>query len=118
LLKADEGWTDAEIAQALDVGRATVGRVRQRYSAGGLERALPRKPPARQYGRKIDGQTEAHLVALVCSPPPAGYGEWTLRLLADRLVTLEQVELASVSHETVRQVLKKMNLNPGKSRNG
>lgn len=118
LLRTDEKWTDAEIAQALDVGTATVERVRQRYTSGGLACALNRKAPDRVYIRKIDGKTEAHLIAMVCGEPPVGYADWSLRLLAERLVTLEQVELESVSHETVRQVLKKTCLSPGKRKNG
>ena len=118
LLKAAEGWLDSEIAQALDVGIATVGRVRKRYAAEGLACALHRKAAARAYARKLDGEAEAHLIALVCSEPPTGHAAWTLRLLAERLVSLEQVAVASVSHETVRQVLKKTNSSPGKSNNG
>ena len=109
LLKANQGeagpgWTDAAIAVAVEVNPATVARIRQRYVTGGLEAALHRKPPAREYHRRLDGQQEAHLVALACSPPPEGRKRWTLRLLADRLVELEVIE--SVSYETVRQTLK------------
>jgi hypothetical protein len=109
LLKANQGeagpgWTDAAIAVAVEVNPATVARIRQRYVTAGLEAALHRKPPAREYHRRLDGQQEAHLVALACSPPPEGRKRWTLRLLADRLVELEVVE--SVSYETVRQTLK------------
>jgi transposase len=112
LLKADEGWSDEAISQALDVGIATVGRVRQRYVKEGLDRAINDKPRTRQYERKIDGKTEAHLVALACTEPPEGYARWSLRLLAEELVKLEQVPLTSVSHETVRQGLKKNDLKP------
>lgn len=118
LLKADESWTGAETARALDVGQATVERVRKRYSLEGLDSAINRKPPNREYERKIDGKTEAHLIALVCGEAPAGYADWTLRLLAEELVALEQVEIESVSHETVRQALKKTNLSLGRSKNG
>jgi transposase len=118
LLKADEGWTDATISQALDVGTATVGRVRQRCVEESLEAALNRRKPGRNYERKLDGQAEAHLIALACSKPPVGYGRWTLRLLADELVKLEQVELDSISHEAVRIALKKTNLNLGSRSNG
>jgi hypothetical protein len=82
----------------------TVARVRARYVAAGLDAAIYRKPPARSYRRRLDGEQEAHLVALACSAPPEGRKRWTLRLLADRLVELEVVE--SVSYETVRQALK------------
>jgi transposase len=118
LLKADEGWTDDLIAEALDVGRATVGRVRTAYAKDGLDAALNRKQPDREYERKIDGKTEAHLVALSCGEPPAGRVRWTLRLLAEQLVLLEQVEIESVSHETVRQTLKKTFSSLGKASNG
>lgn len=118
LLKADENWTGAETANALDVGQATVERIRKRYSQEGLESAINRKPTIREYERKIDGKTEAHLIALVCGDPPSGHADWTLRLLAEHLVTLEQVEIESVSYETVRRVLKKTNLSPGKRENG
>jgi hypothetical protein len=109
LLKANQGeagpgWTDAAIAVALEVNPATVARIRQRYVTAGLEAALHRKPPARQYHRRLDGEQEAYLAALACSPPPEGRKRWTLRLLADRLVELEVIE--SVSYETVRQTLK------------
>jgi len=118
LLKADDGWPDELTSQALDIGIATVGRIRRKYAQGGLDNALNRKPSSRQYERKLDGKSEAHLVALVCGEPPEGYAHWTLRLLADRLVKLEQVEVESVSYETVRQVLKKTTLSLGKTSNG
>lgn len=109
LLKADQGdegpgWTDARIAEALEVSRTTVERVRNQYARAGLDGALTRKrPPSR--GRKVDGTGEAHLIATACSPPPDGHQRWTLRLLAGKLVELEQVD--TISHETVRQILKK-----------
>jgi transposase len=118
LLKADGGWTDDEIARALDVGRATVGRVRTKYVTEGFEAALNRKPPDREYERKMDGEAEAHLVALVCGEAPEGRARWTLRLLAEHLVRLEQVEIESISHETVRRALKKTHSSRGKTSNG
>lgn len=118
LLKADAGWVDEEIAKALDVSRPTVERIRKRYVTEGLDTALNRKKPRRRYERKIDGADEAHLIALTCSEPPKGYARWSLRLLSERLVTLEQVEVESVSHETVRQVLKKTNSSLGRTSNG
>ena len=102
--EAGPGWTDAAIASALDVHPTTVARVRQHCAAAGVEAALARKVPGREYRRKLDGEQEAHLIALACSAPPAGRKRWTVRLLADRLVALAQVE--AVSHETVRPVLK------------
>jgi transposase len=115
LLKADEGehgpaWKDADIIEAFEVDIRTVERVRQRLVEEGLETALNGRKQCR-YKRRLDGEQEAHLVALACSEPPAGYARWTLRLLADRMVELEYSE--GVSHETVRQVLKKTNLNRG-----
>jgi transposase len=118
LLKADEGWTDPQIQAALDVSRPTVERVRRKYVMEGLNAALNRKKPDRDYQRKIDGRDEAHLIALVCGDPPEGYAKWSMRLLAERFVELEHVTVETVSHETVRQVLKKMNLSPGKTNNG
>jgi transposase len=118
LLKADEGWTDKAICQALDVHTSTVERARRRFVEEGFEAALNRRPPRRNYERKLDGNAEAHLIALACSSPPAGQKHWTLRLLAEKLVTLEQVDVGSVSHETVRQVLKKTNSNLGRRSNG
>lgn len=108
LLKANQGeagpgWTDAAIGAALEVNPATVARVRMKYVAAGLEAAVYRKAPEREYRRRLDGEQEAHLAALACSAPPEGRKRWTLRLLAERLVELEVVE--SVSYETVRQVL-------------
>lgn len=112
LLKANQGeagpgWTDGAIATALEVHPTTVVRVRQAYVRDGLEAALTRKLPDREYRRKLDGAQEAHLVALTCSKPPEGHKRWTLRLLAERLVALEVVDV--VSHETVRQTLKQTN---------
>jgi transposase len=113
LLKADEtvGWSDERISEALEVSLSTIGRVRERFVEEGLEAALERKTPNRVYQRRLDGAQEAHLVALVCSPPPEDRGRWTLQLLAEKMVELEYVEY--VSKETVRQTLKKMNLSPG-----
>ncbi len=116
LLKADESgespaWSDEAIRKALDVGLSTVMRVRQRFVEEGLEAALERHKPRRDYSHLVDGECEAHLVALACSAPPVGHKRWTLRLLADRLVELEHID--SVSYETVRQVLKKTNLSLG-----
>jgi hypothetical protein len=111
LLKADEGWggpalTDEEVAEEVESGGVTVARVRRRFVEQGLEAALVPKPPARVYARKLDGDGEAHLVALACSSPPAGRRRWTLQLLADRLVVLGHAE-GGLSYETVRRTLKK-----------
>jgi DNA-binding transcriptional LysR family regulator len=111
LLKADCGhlgpaWTDQQISQALDVGLITVHRVRQSFVEGGFDGALVRRPLPRRLSM-LDGDQEAHLIAVACGSPPAGRCRWTLRLLAARLVELGHVE--SVSHETIRRTLKKTN---------
>lgn len=116
LLKTDEGLdgprlTDEEIADALDVNRSTVERVRIRCVEEGFEAALRPRPSHQVHPRKLDGVQEAHLVTLACSPAPKGRGRWSLRLLADKLVELEVVN--DISHETVRQTLKKTNSSPG-----
>jgi hypothetical protein len=82
--------------------------VRKQYFEEGLQAALNRRPPKREYHRKLDGEQEARLVALACSQPPEGHARWSLRMLADRLVELEVVE--DISHQTVRRTLKKTNL--------
>jgi transposase len=110
LLKADESphgpaWTDEQICEALEVSDTTVERIRRRFVEDGLDIALGRKPSRRVYQRKLDGEQEAQLIALACSPPPLGRRQWSLRLLADRLVELRFID--GVSYETVRQVLKK-----------
>ena len=110
LLKANEGWQDADICKALDVGVASVERVRRRFVLQGLEAALGQRRPKRQYSRKFDGEQEARLIALTCSLPPEGRGRWSMRLLADKVVQLKIVD--SVSHETVRQVLNDNELKP------
>jgi len=109
LLKANQGeggpgWTDQAIAAALEVHPATVARVRQQCAAEGLDAALARKAPDREYRRRLDGAQEAHLIALACGAPPAGRARWTLRLLATGLVALGHVD--AVSRETVRRTLK------------
>jgi transposase len=100
-------WSDEAISEALEVHSATVARVRQRFVEEGLEAALRPRPTKRQYARKLDGVAEAHLLALACGPAPAGQAQWTLRLLADKLVELQHVP--SISHETIRRTLKKTN---------
>jgi transposase len=100
----------SEVMETAMVSQGTVANVKKRYFEGGLARALYDLP---RPGAKpiIDGSTEAHLIALACSEPPAGYARWTLRLLADRLVELEIVE--AISYVTVSNTLKKMNLSLG-----
>ena len=116
LLKADTAdggpaWEDAAIAEALDVSVPTVERVRQRFVLQGLESATRRKPTTRRSQRKLDRAAEAHLVAITCSPPPAGADHWTLALLADKLVELKLVD--SIARDTVRLTLKKTNSKRG-----
>jgi transposase len=111
LLKADQGpqgpgWTDQAIAEAVEVSQPTISRVRQQYVEQGLQAALNRRPPSREYVRRLDGAQEARLIALACATPPSGAARWSLRLLADKLVELEIVEDA-ISYQTVRRILKK-----------
>ena len=110
LLKADAGAegsgpTDEQVAEAIDVSTRAVHRVRKAYVEVGLQAALERQPRRGQPPRKLDGAAEAQLVALACSPAPAGQARWTLQLLSDKLVELQVVE--SISRECVRQTLKK-----------
>jgi transposase len=105
LLKADEGWKDEAIISALNTSRSTVERTRKRLVEGGLDKALNEDPRPGQRA-KLDGKAEAHLIALAGSDAPGGREHWPLRLLADKLVELGLVE--SISHETVRQAMKKM----------
>src|SRR5229473_4667931 len=116
LLKADEGvagprLSDEAIAEALEVNRSTVERVRIRCVEEGFEAALRPRPSRQVHPRKLDGVQEAHLIALACSPAPKGRARWSLRLLADKVVELEIVD--AISHETVRQTLKKTSSNRG-----
>jgi transposase len=117
LLNCDEGKysdkvTNEQISKVLKVGMRTIDRVKKRLVEGGLESVLERRATSRVYEKKSDGDVEAKLVSLCCSEPPKGYAKWSLRLLADKMVELKYVE--SISHVTVRTVLKKTNLNPGK----
>jgi transposase len=112
LLKADQSpegpaWVDEQVAEAVEVSQPTVSRVRKQYFEEGMEAALNRRSPNREYHRKLDGKQEARLVALACSKPPEGQARWSLRLLADRMVELEVVE--DISYQTVRRTLKKTN---------
>jgi transposase len=111
LLKADESeegprWKDEQISEALEVSLSTIFRVRQRFVEGGTDAAISRHPGSGIRDPKIDGECEAHLVALTCSAVPDGQARWTLRMIADKMVELEYID--SISYETVRQTLKKM----------
>jgi transposase len=121
LLNCDEGAYgqkvgNEQLAKMLRVNARTIERVRKRFCEEGWEAVLERKPSRRTYERKVDGEVEAHLVQLCCSEPPIGRARWSLRLLADKMVALKYVD--SLSYVTVREVLKKMNLSPGRQKNG
>jgi hypothetical protein len=117
LLNTDEGEysrkvTNERICEVLRIGMRTIDRVKKRFVEEGFDATLERRPSSRIYEGKVDGDVEAKLVALCCSNPPEGYARWSLRLLADKMVELEYVD--KISHVTVGNVLKKMNLNLGK----
>jgi len=111
LLACDEGEhqtersTNEEIARVLHISMRKIDRVKKRFVEGGIDAALYRKKGTRIYAKKTDGDFEAHLVALSCSEPPEGFARWSLRLLADKVVELGYID--SISHETVRRILKK-----------
>lgn len=115
LLKADTvhpeaGWTDEQISIAYDVHPNTIAEIRKRFVLSGLDMTLKERPRGHR-ARALDGDAEAHLIAVACGPAPDGYAHWTLRLLAQRMVELKQVE--NISHETIRQTLKKTNSSRG-----
>lgn len=117
LLNCDEGEysqkvTNAQISQVLRIGMRTIDRIKKRFVEGGFESALERQSGNRVYEKKIDGDAEAKLITLCCSEPPEGFSKWSLRMLADKMVELEYIE--SISYVSVRNILKKTNLNPGK----
>jgi len=116
LLKTADGWTDAEITDALPVGVSTVERLRRRCVEDGVDAALVHREQKRRKARRLDGAAEARLVTLACSPPPDGRARWTLVLLAGELV--EQGIVPSVCPETVRQTLKKTTSSRGRSASG
>jgi hypothetical protein len=108
LLKADAdgpAWTDARIAEAYNCRTRTVENIRERFVTRGFERTLHGPPPKASRPKLLDGQQEAKVIALRLGPPPKGYANWSLRLLAEKVVELAIV--GSISHETVRQTLKK-----------
>lgn len=116
LLLADEnhaegGWKDADIARAVGVHQRTVERVREKCVMLGIKAALNHTRPQQNREKRLDGAAEARLVQLACSEAPDGHESWTMQMLADKLVELEIVE--TVSRETIRTTLKKMNLSPG-----
>jgi hypothetical protein len=113
LLKSDVqvNWPYERIMEAFDVSAVTIAVVRRAFVEQGLEVALQRKKPDREYEHALDGEGEAHLIALACSEPPTGRTHWSLRLLQDRFVKLGHVD--SISYETIRRVLKKRSSSPG-----
>lgn len=121
LINTDEGphgqkLSNEQIAQVLQINPKTVERVKQRFVEEGFDVCLERKPYPRKGPKKADGDFEAHLIAISCSEAPEGYARWSLRMLADKMVELEYTD--SISHETVRQVLKKTKSNRGGSKAG
>ena len=112
LLNCDEGEfsdkvTNQDICKVLKIGMRTIDRLKKCFVEEGLEGILEEKSPKRVYKKKIDGDLEAHLIALSCSNPPEGYSRWSLRLLADKVVELNYVD--NISYETIRKALKKTN---------
>jgi transposase len=113
LLKSDvqANWSYEQIMEAFDVSAVTIAAVRKAFVEQGLEVALQRKKPDREYEHVLNGEGEAHLIALTCSEPPSGRKRWSLRLLRDRFVKLGHVD--DISYETIRRALKKTNSSPG-----
>jgi len=122
LLACDEGEyqesrsTNEEIARVLGVSMRKIDRVKKRFVVDGLDVALNGKKGSRIYKKKVDGELEAHLIALSCSEPPEGFSRWSLRMLADKAVELDYIE--QISHETVRRVLKKTSSSRGSAKDG
>jgi transposase len=117
LLNSDESEhgqkvSNEQIAQVLHMNTKTAERLKQRFVEEGFEACIDRKAYPQVKETKVDGDFEAHLVAISCSKAPEGYGRWSLRMLADKMIELKYVE--SISHETIRQVLKKTKLSRGK----
>jgi len=113
LLKSDRktNWSYKQISEAFDVSAVTIAKVRKVFKEQGLEAALQRKKPDREYEHIVDGEAEAHLLAMACSQPPEGQARWTLRLLQSEMIKRSYVD--EVSHETIRAALKKTNLSLG-----
>jgi len=115
LLKASEGWSDAELMRAFDVCQKTARRVRQRFQQGGLPAVLEEQHQTRRR-QALTGAQAAHLIAIACTPAPTGHDHWTIRLLADKAVELGFVE--SIAKDTIQRLLKKTNSNPGDTNSG
>jgi len=122
LLNCDQGEfqphrsTNEQISAILGISDRKINRVKKKFVEGGFEVALHGKKADRVYKKKVDGDLEAKMIATSCSEPPEGFSRWSLRMLADRMVELDYVD--EISHETVRQVLKKTNSNPGNKKRG
>lgn len=122
LLGSDEGphqdirSTNEEISRVLKTSMRKIDRVKKRFVIDGLNVALNGQKGSRVYAKKADGDFEAHLVALSCSDPPEGFSRWSLRLLADKVVELDYID--SISHESIRRILKKTNLSLGSKKDG
>jgi hypothetical protein len=122
LLGCDEGEfqekrsTNEEISRVLKIGMRKIDRIKKRFVELGINITLNGLKGSRIYAKKVDGDFEAHLVALSCSDPPEGFARWSLRLLADQVVQLQYID--KVSHETIRQVLKKTNSSLGATKDG
>jgi len=122
LLGCDEGEfqekrsTNEEISRVLKIGMRKIDRIKKRFVEFEMDITLNGQKGSRIYAKKADGDFEAYLIALSCSDPPEGFAKWSLRLLADKVVELEYID--KVSHETIRQVLKKTNLNLGVAKDG
>jgi hypothetical protein len=108
--------TNEEIARVLNISMRKIDRVKKRFVEEGFDADLDKKKTERVYEKKADGEFEAHLIALSCSDPPEGFARWSLRLLADKMVESNYID--SISHETVRRVLKITNLNLGNTKDG
>ena len=111
-----ERSTNEEISRVLNISMRKIDRVKKRFVEEGLDVALNGRKSSRIYTKKADGDFEAHLIALSCNAPPEGFARWSLRLLADKVVTLDYID--SISHETIRRVLKKTKLSPGNAKDG
>ena len=111
-----EHSTNEEMSRVLQISMRKIDRVKKRFVEGGLDAALDKRTGNRIYAKKTEGDFEAHLIALSCSEPPEGFSRWSLRLLADKVVELNYID--SISHETVRRILKKTRSSLGNKRDG
>jgi hypothetical protein len=112
----DKRSTNVEISRVLKISMRKIDRVKKCFIVDGLNVALNGRKGSRVYAKKVDGDFEAHLVALSCSKPPEGFARWSLRLLADQVVELDYID--SISHESIRRILKKTNSSLGSKRDG